>query len=85
MDADGPAGDVDARAGLFDRTINAYGEARAAIRAALQMGGGEPPSDGHFVLGAHARFPRIIEARATIHTALPIGCHGLLLPRWSEC
>lgn len=35
------AADVDERAGLFDRTVNAYGEARGAIRAALQMGGGE--------------------------------------------
>ena len=39
MDVEG--GEVDARVSLYDRTINAYGEARAAIKAALQLGQGE--------------------------------------------
>jgi hypothetical protein len=43
MDADAEgagagAADVEARVGLFDRTINAYSEARAAVRAAAQLG-----------------------------------------------
>eukprot|EP00887_Chlorella_sp_A99_P002852 scaffold6.g2852.t1 len=42
---DGGASDADARVGLFDRTVNAYTEARAAIRSALQLGTGGADSE----------------------------------------
>lgn len=38
MDAEG--GEADGRVSLYDRCINAYGEARAAIKSALQLGQG---------------------------------------------
>ena len=42
MDVDaGAGGELDARVSLFDRCINAYGEARAAIKSALQLGTSE--------------------------------------------
>jgi hypothetical protein len=39
MQVDG--GEVEARASLYDRQVNAYGEARAAIKSALALGQGE--------------------------------------------
>ncbi len=41
VDAAGAGGELDARVSLFDRCINAYGEARAAIKSALQLGASE--------------------------------------------
>ncbi|KAI7837680.1 hypothetical protein COHA_008473 [Chlorella ohadii] len=38
VDAAGAGGELDARVSLFDRCINAYGEARAAIKSVLQLG-----------------------------------------------
>ncbi|PRW56110.1 Signal recognition particle subunit SRP68 isoform A [Chlorella sorokiniana] len=38
VDASAAGGELDARVSLFDRCINAYGEARAAIKSALQLG-----------------------------------------------
>ena len=40
MDAEGAEG-VEARVALHDRAINAYGEARAAVKSVLALGQGE--------------------------------------------
>ena len=69
MDVEG--GEVDARVSLYDRTINAYGEARAAIKAVLQLGQGEAAAaEGK---GAHGG--------ARPQTGACAGSSGLL-PHW---
>lgn len=41
VDAAAAGGEVDTRISLFDRCINAYGEARGAIKSSLQLGASE--------------------------------------------
>lgn len=57
MDVDaGAGGELDTRVSLFDRCINAYGEARAAIKSALQLGASERGGAGQAgcATGLHA-------------------------------
>lgn len=51
MDTEGAA-DVEQRLPLYDRCINAYNEARAAIKATLQLGAGEGAWAWGLVVGA---------------------------------